>query len=86
MLLFDRGATPSAALLLAFAIAGKLYPGVFVLYLLLPRDWRGSGWNAVWTTAQTVLTFVMLASVLRQLREPATSDARRSALNQALPA
>ena len=26
-------------------------------------------WNAVWTTVQTVLTFVMLASVLRQLRE-----------------
>ena len=27
--------------------------------------------NAVWTTVQTVLTFALLASVLRQLREPA---------------
>ena len=43
-------------------------------------------WNAVWTTVQTVLTFVLLASVLRRLREPAATDARRLPLNRTLPA
>ncbi len=41
-------------------------------------------WNAVWTTVQTVLTFVLLASVLRQLREDDAPDARRPVLTEAL--
>ena len=32
-------------------------------------------WNAAWTTVQTVLTFVLRASVLRQLRTPEPEDA-----------
>jgi alpha-1,2-mannosyltransferase len=31
-------------------------------------------WNAVWTTVQTVLTFVLLGAVLRQLRLPAAAS------------
>jgi alpha-1,2-mannosyltransferase len=47
MYCFDRRAYAIGGALLAFAILGKLYPGVFVLYLLLRRDWRAIGWTAV---------------------------------------
>ena len=40
--------------------------------------------NAVWTTIQTVIAFVLLGAVLRQLRTPAV--ARPPALTEALPA
>jgi len=43
-------------------------------------------WNAVWTTVQTVLAFVLLGAVFRQLREPATTGARRPVVNRPLPA
>jgi hypothetical protein len=43
---FDRRAPVLGGALLAFAIAGKLYPGVFVLYLLLRREWKAVAWTA----------------------------------------
>ena len=53
------GATPSAERSWPFVIAGKLYPGVFVLYLLLRRDWRpragppSSAWPCSWYRSPT---------------------------------
>jgi alpha-1,2-mannosyltransferase len=46
MAAFDRRAHALGGALLAYATLGKLYPGVFVLYLLLRRDWRALGWTA----------------------------------------
>ena len=57
---FDRRAPVLGGALLAFAIAGKLYPGVFVLFLLLRRDWKGVIWTAVFGLA---LIAVSLADV-----------------------
>jgi alpha-1,2-mannosyltransferase len=51
MYCFDRRADAVGGALLAFAIAGKLYPGVFVLYLLLRGEWRAVGWTAVFGVA-----------------------------------
>ncbi len=48
MLLFESKRPVLGGLILAYAIASKLYPGVFVLYLLLRRDWRAVAWTAVW--------------------------------------
>jgi hypothetical protein len=33
-------------------------------------------WNAVWTTFQTALTFVLLVAVVSRLREPARASER----------
>ena len=41
---------PPAALLLAYAIVSKLFPGVLLFYLLLRRDWRAVGWTAAWAS------------------------------------
>ena len=46
MLLFERGRPAAGGLLLGYAIASKLYPGVLVLYLLLRGDRRAVGWTA----------------------------------------
>jgi alpha-1,2-mannosyltransferase len=51
MVCFDRRAHAPGGLLLAFAILGKLFPGVFVLYLLLKREWHA----VAWTTAFSVM-------------------------------
>lgn len=47
MYCIDRRAFAAGGALLAFAIAGKLFPGVLVLYLLIRREWRAVGWTAV---------------------------------------
>jgi alpha-1,2-mannosyltransferase len=60
MYAFDRRRHVLGGALLAFAIAGKLYPGVFVLYLLLQREWRAVIWTAVFGVA---LVAVSLADV-----------------------
>lgn len=44
--------------LLAIAIAAKLYPGVFVLYLLLRRDWRPIVWTAGFGAAILVVSLI----------------------------
>jgi len=51
MYCIDRRAYALGGFLLAFAILGKLYPGVFVLYLLLRREWRPVVWTAVFGAA-----------------------------------
>jgi alpha-1,2-mannosyltransferase len=60
MVCFDRRAYVLGGLLLAYAILGKLFPGVFVLYLLLQRDWRAVGWTAAFSA---ILIAVSLADV-----------------------
>ena len=47
MYCIDRGQPAAGGALLAVAIVAKLYPGVFVLYLLLRREWRPVIWTAV---------------------------------------
>ena len=51
MYCIDRRADALGGFLLACAILGKLYPGVFVLYLLLRREWRPVAWTAVFGAA-----------------------------------
>jgi hypothetical protein len=49
-LMCDRRPFPLFVLAVAAACAGvvgKLYPGVFVLYLLLQSEWRAIAWTAV---------------------------------------
>lgn len=60
MLLFERGRPMSGGLLLGYAIASKLYPGVLVLFLVLRRDWRAVAWTAA---AGVALTAITLADV-----------------------
>ena len=56
---FERRLHALGGALLALAIAAKLYPGVFVLYLLLRRDWRpssgrpGSAPRSSWCRSRT---------------------------------
>jgi hypothetical protein len=52
----DRGDHALGGALLAVAIAGKLYPAVFVLYLLLRREWRPVAWTAVFGVALVALS------------------------------
>ena len=56
----DRQRYALGGALLAFAILGKLYPGVFVVYLLLRHKWRAVAWTAVFGV---VLIAVSLADV-----------------------
>jgi uncharacterized membrane protein len=51
LLLFERRRTALGGLLLGYAIASKLYPGVLVVYLLLRRDWRA----LIWTVAAGIV-------------------------------
>jgi alpha-1,2-mannosyltransferase len=60
MYCIDRRAYALGGALLAFAILGKLYPGVFVLYLLLRREWRAVAWTAVFGV---VLVAISVADV-----------------------
>lgn len=45
MALFERGRSPGGGLLLAFAGASKLYPGLLGVYLLARRRWRDAAWT-----------------------------------------
>jgi hypothetical protein len=60
MLCIERRRHALGGALLAIAIAAKLYPGIFVLYLLLRRDWRPIAWTAGFGAA---LLLVSLADV-----------------------
>jgi hypothetical protein len=59
MLFFERRSYTVGGLLLAYVIAGKLYPGVLVLYLLLRRDWRALGWTAGFGAAIVAVSLVV---------------------------
>jgi hypothetical protein len=60
MACIDRRQHALGGALLAIGIAGKLYPAVFVLYLLLRRDWRPVVWTAGFGAA---LLLVSLADI-----------------------
>jgi alpha-1,2-mannosyltransferase len=56
MLLFERRQHAAGGLLLGYAIASKLFPGVLLLFLLLRRDWRALGWTAAVGAALVLVT------------------------------
>jgi alpha-1,2-mannosyltransferase len=56
MLAFERGRHAVGGLLLAYAIVGKLFPGLLVIYLAVRRDWRALAWTAAWALALTLVT------------------------------
>jgi hypothetical protein len=43
-------------LLLAFAIVGKIFPALMLLYLGLRRDWRAVAWTCAWALAFVLVT------------------------------
>jgi hypothetical protein len=51
MLLFARRRNAAGGLLLAYAVASKLYPGLLVAYLIAARRWRAVAWTAVFGVA-----------------------------------
>lgn len=50
-LLFERGQFAWGGLALGYVTAGKLFPGLLVVYLLLRREWRAAGWTVAWGAA-----------------------------------
>lgn len=46
MLCFARRRDAAGGLLLAYAIASKIYPGMLVIYLVTQRKWRAVAWTA----------------------------------------
>jgi hypothetical protein len=56
MLLVERRRYATGGLLLAYATASKLFPGMLVLYLLLRRDWRAVGWTTAWGVGIVLVT------------------------------
>ena len=56
MLAFERGRHAVGGLLLAYAVVGKLFPGLLVIYLAVRRDWRALAWTAAWGLALTLVT------------------------------
>jgi alpha-1,2-mannosyltransferase len=56
MLAFERGRHALGGLLLAYAIVGKLFPGLLVIYLASRRDWRALAWTTGWAVAVTLVT------------------------------
>ena len=60
MYLFERRRYAAGGLLLGYAVASKLFPGVLLLFLLLRKDWRAIGWTVA---AGVALTLVALVDV-----------------------
>jgi alpha-1,2-mannosyltransferase len=56
MLAFERGRHAVGGLLLAYAIVGKLFPGLLVVYLAVRRDWRALAWTTAWALGLTLVT------------------------------
>lgn len=51
MLLFERGRFAAGGLALGWVVAGKLFPGLLIVYLLFRREWRAAGWTTAWAAA-----------------------------------
>ena len=51
MLLFERRRFAAGGLALGCVAAGKLYPGLLLVYLLCRREWRAAGWTVGWAAA-----------------------------------
>jgi hypothetical protein len=58
MLLFERRRWALGGAFLAFATVSKLYPGMFLVYLLARRQWRALTWAAGW-----MLVFILATSL-----------------------
>jgi hypothetical protein len=56
LLAFERGRHAVGGLLLAYAIVGKLFPGLLLVYLAIRREWRAVGWTAGWAAILTLVT------------------------------
>jgi alpha-1,2-mannosyltransferase len=56
MLAFERGRHAVGGLLLAYAIVGKLFPGLLLVYLAVRREWRALAWTTTWALALTLVT------------------------------
>lgn len=51
MVLFHRGRWAAGGALLAFATLSKMFPGMFVVYLLAQKRWRAVVWTCVFSIA-----------------------------------
>lgn len=60
MLQFARDRTASGAMLLAFATATKLFPGLLLVYLAVRRQWRAIGATLIALAAFTALAALVL--------------------------
>jgi hypothetical protein len=58
MLAFERGRHALGGLLLAYAIVGKMFPGLLLVYLAVRREWRALAWTTAWALALTLATVV----------------------------
>jgi hypothetical protein len=97
MLLFERQRHAVGGAILAYAIVGKLFPGVLLLYLVLRRDWRAVGWTAAWSLILAAITLADVgAAPFAAFREhlprllsgeafPAFRNANAIAVNESIP-
>ena len=60
MLAFERGRPAVGGLLLGYAIVGKLFPGLLLVYLVFRRDWRAAGWTIGWSAALTAAALALM--------------------------
>lgn len=58
MIAFEKGRTSLGGALLAFAILGKIFPAILVLYLLARRQWKALVSTAAWGAAFCLLVVV----------------------------
>jgi hypothetical protein len=59
MVLFERGRFAAGGLALGWVTAGKLFPGLLVVYLLLRREWRAAAWTTAWVAAFALASLAM---------------------------
>jgi alpha-1,2-mannosyltransferase len=59
MLLFERGRFAAGGLALGWGAAGKLFPGLLVVYLLLRREWRAAAWTTAWAVTFALVSLAM---------------------------
>ncbi|MEO5819324.1 MAG: glycosyltransferase family 87 protein, partial [Vicinamibacteraceae bacterium] len=55
MLAFERQHHAIGGLLLGYAIVGKLFPGLLIVYLVARRQWRAVAWTSGWAIAITLV-------------------------------
>ena len=58
LLAFERGRLALGGLVLAYAIVGKLFPGLLIVYLAARREWRAVGWTVAWALGLTLIALV----------------------------
>ncbi len=60
MLAFEYKRHALGGSLLAFAVLGKIFPGILVFWLLVRRDWKAIRWTATWGLALTLISLVVV--------------------------